>query len=152
MLAPFPDDDEVAAAVAAEAAAHDAARAALADLPDDALAAYHDTAWSDRRAATDRAAAATIEMLARRIAAEFPTAARFTLVEDTSHGAPHGHLCSILDASGAVLADALSDAWHDRDGVSDIDDLAWYLHHLVPDRFAHIPGQARRALDLPVRA
>ena len=97
---------------------------------DTELEAARDQAWFDRNELSERLLHISGELLVRALRRHVPQLARVLLREDTSHGAPHGHLHQVLDQDGNILVDGSSDAWHDAEWSIDIDDYAWEIHHL----------------------
>lgn len=73
------------------------------------------------------------EALTRITRGPFPMAAQVAIRVDHSHDDPHGHIHTIQDADGAVLADGATKEWLDDDHTIAIDEAAydWYACYQV---------------------
>jgi hypothetical protein len=108
-----------------------AKRRVLALLSDDELCDLEDPVPADAYTVIPLAGIAIEETIARIILEQFPTAVAVIVVEDSSHDDPHGHVGPIIDENGDCLLDGRTDAWHDLEWTSEVDDLAWDLHYLA---------------------
>jgi hypothetical protein len=143
------EDDSIERYLVEEAHAKASLRASYAILDDSQLELIHDQIWHERATATAKLLAITEELLGREVVRNIPDAVTLILVEDTSHGQPHGHISVVLDEHGNVLHDGMSDAWHDLPWTTDIDELVWDVHTLGREAFRH-DGTGRRTRTIPV--
>lgn len=93
--------------------------------------------WAERERASAQAALVIAEMISRLIVQHIPNAARVVLVEDRSHGAPHGHVRDIFDGDGAHLISGRGDDWHNLDWSHDVDEHVHDLHYLASQVFSY---------------
>lgn len=103
------------------------------------MSAFYDKMWLQRKEATKAIIALTEEMISRMVKQHLPEAAEIVLYEDHSHDEPHAHVKHIVDHSGAILIEGVSDEWHDLPWSNETDELVWDLYHL--DRTGFIREQ-----------
>lgn len=75
------------------------------------------------------------ESIARIILKNSPEAQIVFVIVDESHDAPHGHIGDVLDHDRKVIANGLTDQWHDLGWTGEVNDLAWDLHYVAKPLF-----------------
>ena len=108
-------------------------RRALATLSDEELSAYPDGKATGTPNSLE--GIAVEETLARLVSKNLPEAQIIYVVVDDSHDAPHGHIGDILDHDRKLIANGLSDEWHDLGWTNEANDLAWDLHYVAKSLF-----------------
>jgi hypothetical protein len=101
----------------------------------------YENSWSAYSVAKQNVIVQTMNMLARIVHAQLPTAKFIILYEDHSHDAPHGHIESFLDESGHLID--LGEDWHDIPWGSEVDELVWDIYNLAKEHFT-TSGDKRR--------
>ena len=84
----------------------------------------------------------TWENLSRLILALCPTAQVVNIYVDDSHDDPHGHIHTILDASGETLIDARGEWWQTTNDTILIDEAAydWFVDYSAANPDQDFPG------------
>ena len=114
-------------------------RRALATLSDEELLAYPEPNLpieGKTQEYNPLAGIAVEESIARIVLKNIPEAHIVFIIVDESHDAPHGHIGNILDHDRQVIANGLSDEWHDLGWTNEANDLAWDLHYIARPLFA----------------
>lgn len=114
-------------------------RRALTNLSDNELLVYPETSLpkaGETMEFNPLAGIAVEELIARIVLKNLSEAHIVFIVVDDSHDAPHGHIGDVLDHDRKVIANGLSDEWHDIGWTGEVNDLAWDLYYVAKPLFA----------------